>query len=291
MTSRGWIRFVDELPDCCAVERLKMPRPESVELGATGQFSGLMWSLGLDDWRISVDASWYGAEDELQAAVASHLSRPLKDFAEAAQVLAQHGVHLDDELSAPLGQQDVVVARVGSPWAHASGRQLIQSGADLLEAADAEAGDLEMLVSPLVAAEESSNELWCQEVIDQVSDASFTDVVILLRAVAVTPTARGWGLGAWAAAQSVALFDSGNSMVATLASPISRRDVFPLSGALDRDMTPAELTSWDAEQERLRRHWRTELGLTPLSADPNVLYGHTSRINEPMERSLARWRV
>jgi len=87
--------------------------------------------------------------------------------------------------------------------------------------------DLANLVGALFAADDNDDELWRQEITDAFPGSLMTDVVILLRSVNITPVMRGHGLGARAAAQSIALFASSNSLVATQAAPLERRDAVP----------------------------------------------------------------
>jgi len=50
-----------------------------------------------------------------------------------------------------------------------------------------------------------------------------------------------------------------------------------------------ESALWAAEQDRLAKQWRTQLGLVPLSSDPTVLTWHASYVNQSIKQSLARW--
>ena len=228
LTTEPWTRFADNLPSCCtASDRLRLPQPTEVQVEAFGGLGGgQFWDMGLDEWRVRVRATWCGQEAALAAAVRNHTRGDVPDFAHVIEVIAGHGVHLDEDLSAWVGEQDLVVAHIGNDLATASGREVISNGHDLFEAADVEAGDLANLVGQLVAAHDDEDELWCQEITDTFPGSLITDVVVLLRSVNITPVIRGHGLGAWAAAQSIALFASSNSLV-TQAAPLERRDAVP----------------------------------------------------------------
>lgn len=145
--SAAWSRFPDELPSCCARVRLHLPRPVGAFIDVRGEFgSGEMWALGLDEWVVRAGVTWDGQEDALAEAVSQHVGGTIDDL---DATLSAHGVHLDDYGSAWVGQQDLVVARLGSELADAAGQRPIWDAHDLWEAADDAAGDLEQLVGPL----------------------------------------------------------------------------------------------------------------------------------------------
>jgi len=87
----------------------------------------------------------------------------------------------------------------------------------------------------------------------------------------ITPVLRGHHLGAWAAAQSVNLFDQQRSMVVGLSSPIAARDV--LTEAVDdedRELTELESARWRSHERWLAGYGQAHLGLATLGY-PNVL--------------------
>lgn len=284
-----WTRFADDLPRCCTPDQLRLPRPAAVYVEASGQFGQeLLWDLGLHSWRVRVGATWDGHEQAVEAAVQDHVAEDIQNVGQTADVLARHGVHLDDGGSAWVGQQDLVVAHIGSELAAAAGRAVLWTGQDLWYAADAEAGDLEQLVGPLIASDGDDDDLWCNGILEAWPGVS-TDAVILLRAVNITPVMRGHRLGAWTAAQSIALFDQGSCLVATQAAPLHKRDAVPGLSDDAKELTTEESALWRAEQARLAEQWRTQLGLVPLVNDPTILTWHTSCTNETIKRTLSLW--
>lgn len=283
------VRFISELPECCTHDRLRLPRPTDVVFDARGAFaqdSG--WEVGLDQWSVSVGVSWDSGEMDLAQAVVDHAGADPGAF-DVSKSLIDHGVRVDGDGYAWVGTQEVVVAKIAADLPAAAGRMLIRNGRDLLNAADALYGDLEAVVGPLVALDGTGDELWCDDVCDQWPEALITTSVILLRTVNVTPTLWGHRLGAWAAAQSAALFDDASSLVATKAAPLHRRDAIPDIDDDDRELTPAEQEVWAAEQRRLANHWRTHLGMTPLPDDPSILTWHTSCINTAIKSTISQW--
>jgi hypothetical protein len=100
---------------------------------------------------------------------------------------------------------------------------------------------------------------------------------------------RGHRLGAWTAAQSIALFDQGNCLVATQAALLDKRDAVPGFSDHARDLTGQESALWRTEQDRLAEQWRTQLGLVPLVHDPTILTWHTGFRNEAIKRTLSLW--
>lgn len=266
-----------------------MPRPSEVDFDATGAFGqSEAWTMGLDDWQVRVAVRWDDTGiDALYEAANTHTNGGVSDEPQLVEVLAQHGVHVDDEWRAYVGEQDLVIARIYSDLAEASGREVITTGYQLWEAADAHASDLEQLVAPLIDPSHVGD-LWGEEIFDHLLGADMTGTVILLRAVNITPVMRGHGLGAWAAAQSVALFDPGDTLVATLAAPLSIQDAVPAHRDHE-DLTAQESTLWQTEQDRLAQHWEAKLGLTPLASNPYVLVWHTSARNDPIQETLASW--
>jgi hypothetical protein len=123
-----------------------------------GEFSrGEMWMLGLDEWVVCVGVTWDGEEEALAEAVDRHVAGDLEDL---DATLAAHGVNLDEDGSAWVGQQDLVVARLGSELADAAGQRPVYDGHDLWEAADEAAGDLEQLVGPLIEGMDDEDDRW-----------------------------------------------------------------------------------------------------------------------------------
>jgi hypothetical protein len=231
---------------------------------------------------------WDGLEDAVKAAIQDHVADDIQTFDQIAEVLAGHGVHLDDDGNAWVGQQDLAVAHIGSELATAAGRAVIWTGQDLWQAADTEAGDLEQLVGPLIAGDGDDDDLWCNEIFEAWPGV-LTDAAILLRAVNITPVMRGHRLGAWTAAQSIALFDQGSSLVATHAAPLHQRDAVPGLSDDAKELTTEQSALWRAEQARLAEQWRTQLGLVPLARDPTILTWHTNCANETIKRTLNQW--
>lgn len=110
--SGEWGRFLDELPDCCTHRPLRLPRPSSVFFDTRATFGqDTLWEVGLNEWLVRVGVSWWD-EDlvNLTTVVADHLGQdgPAR-FTDVVGALARHGVELDEEGHAWIGQQDVVV--------------------------------------------------------------------------------------------------------------------------------------------------------------------------------------
>lgn len=279
------VRFEDELPSCCSAARLRLPRPDEAFVDVQGEFGrSEAWYAGFDAWHVRVGVRWDEEDDALPTAVSQHVGTVTGELDSA---LAAHGVQLDDDGDAWVGEVTLLVARLeGSP---AGNRRVIETGFDLWDAADELAGDLEALVGPLVADRDDDSDLWGSSVADAWPDAIMTNAVLLLQSVRVTPVMRGHLLGAWAAAQSIQLFDHSMSMVATKAAPLEHRDAIR---GLDPDrggLTAEQTDLWHAEQDRLARHWHTHLGLVPLPDTPSVLTWHTAYKNEAIDRTLALW--
>ena len=282
--------FIGDLPECCAGGRLRLPRPVEVRYKVAGgdmDFGGggEGWVFGLDEWRLSVGVSWEESEENLVAALEGHHGLG-PDVVDPDAVLAAHGVVLDRDGVAWVGHATVHVANLSSDLNEASGREAIGGPADLWEAADAATSDLETLVEPLVDLRAGT---WSKDVVKACPDVDSAFAVILLRSVRVTPVLRGFGLGAWAAARAVGLFDQGFSLVATYAAPLERADA--IAGYVDQgeDLTPGEERKWQAEQERLAAHWERTLGLVPLTSERNVLVWHSAEANDEILEALRAW--
>ena len=284
----GEVRFVHDLPQCCAESRLRLPRPAGVHFMVAGEDGGDDWLLGLDEWTVRVGVTWVGAEEDLVAALEGHHGLG-PDVVDPEAVLAAHGVSLEWDGTAEVGHASLYVANLASDLNEACGRAQIRDGGDLMQAADEAASDLETLVEPLIARGDEG-ETWSADLVDQWPDVeALLSAVILLRSVRVTPVLRGHGLGAWAAARGIALFDQGSSLVATYAAPLDRGD--GVSGYTDRhgDLTAEEDRQWRAEQERLAAHWARTLGLVPLRSDPHVLAWHSAYTNDAITSTLRWW--
>jgi hypothetical protein len=167
-------------------------------------------------------------------------------------------------------------------------RRSIGNIGGLLDAADEVAGDLERLVAPLVAFRDDDDE-WSPTVSEIWPEAFVTDTVVLLRSVRITPVLRGHSLGAWTSAQGIQLFDQSSTMVATEAAPLEWRDAIPGCDPNQSELTPQQSALWQAEQDRLAKHWHDHLGLVPLSDEPNILAWHTTYRNEAFEQTLQLW--
>lgn len=283
------VRFVEDLPACCTSGPLRLPRPTEVQhkvVGGSAYASD--WSLGLNQWWLEIGVAWSDAEAEVSDALTGHHPDSSGDDEDMEDVLAAHGVHLDAEGIAWVGEQHFIVANLMSDLDAASGREYLESGRSLWYAATGESSDLETLVAPLVSTQDDG--LWSEDVNEQWSEAEImTGTVHLLRSVHVTPAVRGHRLGAWAAAQSIALFDQGRTLVATYAAPFDKRDAIPGYVPSDGPLTPDQWAAWNAEQRRLARHWATTLGLRPLASNPNVLTWHSTIINEALQDTLRQW--
>lgn len=287
---RRGVRYLSDLPECCSTEPLRVPRPSSACYAVQGGTAlSEPWNEGLDTWWLSVGVTWWDEnQDALHAAVEQHVGGTKADFPNTTAALAAHGINLDREGTAWVGTSQFVVGNLGSTLNQAAGRSILWTGRDVHFAADAAAGDLEHLVAPLVSHADDDDR-WSAEIEDRWSDAEMASTVILLRSVSITPVLRGYGLGAWAAAQGIALFDQSQSLVATLAAPLSREDAVPSLDGDSRELTPQEQMLWNNEQRRLALHWEVTLGLTPLASDPNVLVWYTAFVNPAIQETLAVW--
>lgn len=284
------VRYLRDLPECCSTTPLRVPRPSSASYQVQGGTAlSEPWEEGLDTWWLSVGITWWEEDqDALRAAVEQHVGGTAADFPNTIDALVAHGINLDHEGTAWVGTSQFVVGNLGSTLNKAAGRSILWTGRDVWFSADAAAGDLEHLVAPLVS-QADDDERWSAEIEDKWPDAEMASAVILLRSVSITPVLRGYGLGAWAAAQSIALFDQSQSLVATLAAPLSREDAVPGLGDDSRELTPEEQMLWNNEQRRLAHYWEATLGLTPLTSDPNVLVWYTAFVNPTIEETLATW--
>ncbi len=300
---------------------LRLPRPSNVYLDVRGEFGRSdAWELGLHAWYARIGVTWAGEEfDALVAAVRRHLEetprasgskvdalagRPSEEGGSDAwehkrggwlrETLQAHGIQLDDEGQAWIGQQDVITIPIYSDTAQAAGRRAINSAEDLWMSADDHSQELSRLVEPLTHGPSADGEggLFCPELSEVLEEADTANSVLLLRSVNVTPVMRGHRLGAWAAATCVSVFDTGAMVVATEAAPLSKRDAIPEYDREERaDLTPEQSERWKAGQDWLVRHWTTGLGLTPLPWDPSVLVCQTTRNNAAMRDVLAEWKL
>lgn len=207
--------------------------------------------------------------------------------------LARHGLSLDGEGFAWAGEQVLHVVDLDSSYAGASGRLMVESGFQLWDACDALSGDLESLASPLVSRN-GSGQFWSDEVLARWPEADLATRAVLLQSVQITPVLRGHLLGAWAAATSVAMFDNGQALVATMAAPLSLQDAIADLTSPTRTYPGEELTQeqqqlWSASQRRLARHWSNHLGLSPLKGEPSVLTWCTFYSNPAILQTLHRW--
>lgn len=192
----GEVRFVHDLPQCCAESRLRLPRPAGVHLMVAGEDGGDDWLLGLDEWTVRVGVTWVGAEEDLVAALEGHHGLG-PDVVDPEAVLAAHGVSLEWDGTAEVGHASLYVANLASDLNGACGRAQIRDGGDLMQAADEAASDLETLVEPLIARGDEG-ETWSADLVDQWPDVeALLSAAILLRSVRVTPCcgATGSALG------------------------------------------------------------------------------------------------
>jgi len=217
-SARVAVRFVDELPPCCLQTPLRLPRPHLLRHRITGGDDGAGWELGLNLWALTVGVAWADGPEDLVEALATHLGKAPETPGETLANLALHGIVFDAEEVAWVGAVNLAVAALHSTLAAAAGRNPLEEGSDLLDAADAESGDLEHLVGALVSVRD--DQIWSEEILNWWPDATEAAVAILVRTVHITPVMRGHRLGAWAAAQSIGHFDQDRSLVALSAAPI-----------------------------------------------------------------------
>lgn len=294
MTTQPAVRYPEDLPACCTPQRLRLPTPDRVHHHVNGGMHNYTaWELGLDHWNLDVGVGWWEEGTQTVAeALAEHTGdKDLPNNEDAtAKALAAHGLTLDQQGMAWVGTQEFMVARLFNEMSTYAGREVLASGAALWQSADDQAGDLDALVAPVV---DLNGGLWNDSVIDQWGDeAEMTDTAILLRAVHITPVMRGHGLGAWAAAHAITLFDSSRSLVITKAAPLSRQDAIPGLDDDDRaDLTSEQQALWDAEQNRLARHWRNTLGFKPLPEDPTILTWCSAYQNPTLGKAMSRYAI
>lgn len=281
--------FDSDLPPCCEPTKLHLPRPHHVIHRVTGGMDpNIDWNLGLNYWIMTVGVEWDEGDPLLTEAIATHLGLDDPAWEDVEAALADHGIEFDTDHNVWVGAQECVTATLYSDLNRAAGREYLHNGDSLFYSADAESNDLNELVAPIVDLEDPTM-MWSEEVLSEFEDAEDADLAILLRSVRITPVMRGHHLGAWAAAQAIAMFDHGRSLVATMAAPLARQD--GVSGFIDdhQDFTDDEQTLWNLEQTRLAAHWAKHLGLTALASHPNVLVWHSAQQNEALDKTLALW--
>lgn len=283
------VMFFSDLPSCCERQVLRLPRPNfAAHRVVGGSKSSEAWLLGLDSWSLNVLVVWDDDRDDLRSEVGAHLDRRDLSWEATKEALARHGVDLDEDGYAFVGSQETVVASLVSEWSLPAGREVLSTPYEVWSAADALSGDLDELVAPLVDLR-GDDGAWSKPLVERCPEVDVSDTIILLRSVRITPVMRGHLLGAWAAAQSIAMFDRGLSLVATLAAPLTRKDAVPGLQDDGRDLTDAESALWKVEQGRLARHWKKHLGLVSLPRKPEVLVWHSGYQNLDLSRTLEVW--
>jgi len=284
------VMFVSDLPHCCRLSPLRLPRPTSVvHVVQGGMDVDDTWDLGLNSWNLTVGVDWDQDDPVLPEAIGAHLQLRNPTWRQVLDALADHGIDHSGEEPAWVGTQQLVTANLHSDLNRAAGRKYLGSGQALFNAADAQANDLNELVGPIVSLDDPDT-MWSQATLNAFGDADGADLAILLRSVRISPIVRGHHLGAWAAAQSVALFDHGRTLVATMAAPLARQDGVPGFADHHQGFTESEQALWDAEQKRLAGHWATYLGFTPLESDRNILVWYSGYTNDALDAALGLWR-
>lgn len=230
-----------------------------------------------------------GAGSVFPEAIGAHLQLRDPTWRQVLDALADHGIAYSGEEPAWVGTQELVTANLYSHLNRAAGRECLGSGQALFYAADAQANDLNELLGPIVSLDDPDT-MWSQATLDAFGDADGADLAILLRSVRISPIVRGHHLGAWAAAQSIALFDHGRSLVATMAAPLARQDGVPGFADHHQGFTESEQALWDAEQKRLAGHWATYLGFMSLEGDRNILVWYSGYANDALDAALGLWR-
>ncbi len=280
------IAYPGDLPPCCHTGRLRLPRPSRASLRICGgSWDGLDWDPGHNHWTVWVGVEW--SDDTFTSvsdALGRHLSHDVSGREAVFEALAGHGLVLGGDGVAVVGYQNVMTARLDDTMGAAAGRGLLQDGADLRGAADAAAEDLIDLVDQLVSHGEDRGVVF--EAAPVVANAESCRSMLLLRGVRITPVMWGHGLGAWGAAQSIALLDDASTLVAPKAAPLLRRDAAAELSDADGELTPSQSRRWKSEHRRLARHWQTQLGLQPMPSHPSVLTWPIMRINDTIDSTL-----
>jgi len=280
----GRVDYFHELPACCGSGRLRLPRPDEAVFDVRGRFGrDETWYAGFDEWSVHVGVCWNDDDPAVFDAVAQHLGQEDVEFERA---LAEHGVVFDEEGYAWVGDANLLMARLGHLGV---GRRTISSGFDLYDAADEVGGDLERLVGALVVqAEDDEEEMWRAAVLEAWPNAEI-ETVLLLRSARVTPVMRGHQLGSWALARGIELFDEAATLVAAEAAPIHWADAIRDIEPGQHELNPEQWVLWNAERERLAKHWEDQLGLIPTGDRPGILTWHTMYRNDAYEKLLELW--
>jgi hypothetical protein len=219
--------------------------------------------------------------------VSSHLGVRVRS---ARAAMSEHGIAVDREGAAQIGQIDVVTARLGNPLASPSGRRSASEATDLRSTAEFLPNDLARIVQALAASGNESLPFWSNGLMEQTPTALFADMLLMLSSMQISPLLRGQGLGAWLAAQAVATFATSETVVAA-ALPVVRpyEDESWLTEPPEKLFSKSRPRLRDLNDYRFARHWRDALGLRPLSEDPTVVTLYTWGKQERMQAAISRW--
>lgn len=141
----------------------------------------------------------------------------------------------------------------------------VQSGDQLWEAGD----ELSAAIEEVMAAVCGEGRLFSDEVYEA-SGAEWIDNLIVLESVELVAEVRGWGVGAWASATSIAALTRGSgTLLVTKAAPLWRASFMGQDDG--REMTDVENAAWEAARRKISQHWHATLGLRPLPNHPDIL--------------------
>ncbi|GAA1706944.1 hypothetical protein GCM10009745_63510 [Kribbella yunnanensis] len=279
------VDYAGDLPQCCESTQLRLPRPDDAVFEVKGKFGhSEAWCAGLEEWHVRIGVSWEGDDEQTLLGTVEQHSRE----SDPESLLVAHGVSIDEDRYAWVGEVALVVTRLDVPVGR--DREVLSDGRDLWMAADAIAEDLGRLATPLAASGDEDFDGWSSAVHEAWPNAFGTDAVILLRSARVTPVLRGHLLGAWACAQAVDLFDHGSTLVAAEAAPLQWRDAHSGIHPDQLSLSPDDSKVWQAEQTRLAKHLHKHLGLAPLPGHPSILTWHTTYRNDAFTSTLDLWR-
>lgn len=239
----------------------RWPRPDELDLELsvelTSRTGGLDEQYGWQLWQGTITAGWEWSPPEGEPPLPPQArglwdAEPTMDYDGECQRLR---VGRLERRVLPLGDEALCQGHLPP----------VRAGAQLWEAGDELSASLEEVTSAVCG----DGPLFSDEVYE-VSGAEWIDHLIVLESVELVPEVRGWGVGAWASATSIAALTRGPStLLVTKAAPLWRT---PFMGDDDaRDMTDDEDAAWAAVQDKIRHHWQTSLGLRPLPGHPEIL--------------------
>jgi hypothetical protein len=190
---------------------------------------------------------------------------------------------IEGDLHLPIGSLERLVLSLTTDDLGVGSNESIGGPDDLFDAADHVSQQLHDVVAPIVGDDQL-----LRDECYSITGMDWFSRLLVLQQVEILPQIRGLGVGAWASARSIRLLAPDEfTLIVTKAAPLRAAEF--REATIGDQMTGPEQAKWDAAQRKISSHWQDQLGLRPLSSDPEILIGNTTTCWRALDRAFNGW--